>query len=169
MGFLSSRDLAASRESAEPDWQEVQRAVSHQHLHPPSADAAAAALPAGVCLGESWLGLGMELGLEIALPGTLTTVFPPRGSCSSLMESRWRWWWHTRWTQGTCSCSSTRTPRSTCCAASTSRCSPATLSLRFPPCPLQWKASHGCSHCSFEKVLGSCANLLSLSQEVPSG
>lgn len=55
VGFLSSRDLASSRESPEPDWQEVQRAVSHQHLHHPSADAAAASLPARVCLGESRL------------------------------------------------------------------------------------------------------------------
>ena len=42
---------------------------------------------------------------------------------------------------GTCLCSSTHTLPSMRCAAWTSRCTSATLSLESPPCPPQWKVS----------------------------
>lgn len=51
-GFLSSRLLATSRKSTEPDWQEVQRAVSHQHLRYTPTNAADAAFPPDDRLGE---------------------------------------------------------------------------------------------------------------------
>lgn len=74
-GFLSSRLHASSRKSIEPDWQEVQRAVSHQHLRSTSTNTIDASFPPYDCLGKSRLAGRAGAGWKAAAGG-------PAAACS---------------------------------------------------------------------------------------